>query len=381
MPLDPEKSKLLETAFRPHAAIEDPGSFFGRDRERARVREALSEPGLQVVVYGEGGCGKTSLVNVATEGFPRVKVFCEKAADFSRILRDIALKLQEFDPQRIVYDAFKDTITARGVVLPLGRMTGNDLLSILPADQSLCLVLDELDRVEDRRAIPPIAELAKNVATSRPNLTLVMVGVAETAGGLLDGHASNYRNIREVQLDRMENSELRSILTHGEEVLNLKFSEEVSTEILQLCDRMPYYLHLLARSAAKAALEVGSPIVELEDFSRGSIEAASDADQQLRNTYELARTSERGTRIYQRIIWALANLQSKNNNLAEITRETNKIALGEKEEAVTPKGIGGALKRLASPEKGNIIYQPGTGVYSFTSPLMKGFIRLVRYSQ
>src|SRR5579872_1744121 len=144
MPLTPEQLQLLQTAFRPHAAIEDPASFFGRDREKTRVREALSEPGLQVVIYGEPGCGKTSLANVATEGFPRIKVFCEADADFGRILRDTALEFQKSDPHRIIYDALKDAITVAGTVLPLGKMSGNSLLSIFPNDTRLCVILDEL---------------------------------------------------------------------------------------------------------------------------------------------------------------------------------------------------------------------------------------------
>ena len=69
MQITPDQLNLLQTAFRPHSPIEDPNAFFGRDSERTCVLEALSQAGLQVVVYGERGCGKTSLVNVATEGF------------------------------------------------------------------------------------------------------------------------------------------------------------------------------------------------------------------------------------------------------------------------------------------------------------------------
>lgn len=381
MPLSPEQLRQIHAAFRPHAPIEDPASFFGRDREVSRVRDALSEPGLQVVVYGEPGCGKTSLANVATVSVARIKVFCEKDANFGRILRDIALELQKADPTRIVYDAVRDTITVEGIALPLSELTGNNLLSILPNQADFCVILDELDRVNDGRAIESLAEFIKNVATNRPNLTFVMVGVADTAGAVLRGHASNFRNIREVQLDRMNKLGLRGILDHGAHLLGISFSEDVSTEMLQLCDGMPYYLHLLAKNAARAAIEIGSPLVELDDLSRGAAEAASDADQQLREAYEHSILSEKGTRIYQRIVWAMANLAPKANNVAGISAEANKIATSESDAPVTPQAIGAALKRLASKDKGQIVFQPIPGVYAFSSPLMKGFIRLVRYRQ
>lgn len=379
MPLTKEQLLRIQSAFRPHSPIDDVASFFGRESELARVREALSEPGLHVIVYGEPGCGKTSLANVATQGVQLLKVFCEQNADFNQILRDIALCLQTKNPAQLLYDAAKDTITTNGITLPLAQMTGSNLLSILPNGDPLCVILDELDRVRDSTAIESLAELVKNVATNRPNLTFIMVGVAQTAGAVLRGHGSNLRNIREVQLDRMVETELRGILHHGEQVLGITFSNEVSTEILQLCDGMPYYLHLLAKHSARAAIEVGAPLVELDDLVRGTVAAASDADQQLRAAYEHAILSGKGSRIYQRILWAMANLAPKANTVADISVAANRIATTESDLAVTPQAIGSALKRLASNEKRCIVMKQIAGVYSFSSPLMKGFIRLVRY--
>lgn len=382
--LTPEEERLVNAAFRPHTPIDDPNAFSGRELQRERVREALATPGLHLVVYGERGCGKTSLVYVATNGSERVKVFCEQNSDFSRLMRNAALKIQQSDPKRLIFNAQQNTLRVAGTVLSLGNMTGNDLLSIIPDDKPLCLILDELDRVRETNAIADVAELVKNAATNKPHLTLVMVGVAATAGAVLRGHASNHRNIREVQLDRMREDELRGILRHGEQVLSpldLTFSEDAATEILHLCDRMPYYLHLMANNAAKAALKAGSPVIEIEDLSRGCIAAASDADQQLREAYELATRSSDGSHIHQRIIWGMANLTTKHNNIAEITAEAAKIAIGDNPEVPSRKTVGAALRRLMRPDRGQILIQAVRGNYTFASPLMKGFIRLVRQGQ
>lgn len=402
MPITREQTRRLQTAFRPHAAIEDPDSLFGRDLEVAKIHEALTEAGLQVLVYGEPGCGKTSIANVATKGVPRLNIFCEANADFSSILRDAALKLSVLDPERYVYDGLKGTITVAGTILPLGKMTGNGFLSLLPKTGPFCVIFDEIDRVRDKSVVAAMAELAKNAATTCPHVTFVLVGVAETAGELLRGHASNFRNILEMPLDRMGEPGLRDILSHGEQVLSIKFSDEVSTEIIALCDRMPYFLHLLARHAGKAAMELGAPTVEIDDLLRGSAEAAGAADQQLRTCYDHAIMADGNIGVlrktllglvglirkrvvipapstYQRIIWALASLPKKGNNVAEIKTQANKITIETSDADLTEKIVARALKRLASKQKGQILGQPLPGLYCFNSPLMKGFVRLVRY--
>ncbi|QJE97865.1 AAA family ATPase [Luteolibacter luteus] len=382
--LTQEQESLVNAAFRPHIPIDDPSDFSGRENERERVRDALAVPGLHLVVYGERGCGKTSLAYVSTNGVERVKVFCEQNSDFNQLMRTAALQIQKSDPERLVFDAQRNTLRVAGTALSLGNMTGNDLLFIIPDNKPLCIILDELDRVRDTDAISAVAELVKNAATNKPLLTLVMVGVAATAGAVLRGHASNHRAIRELQLDRMQEDELDGILRHGEKVLEplgLKFSEEATSEILRLCDRMPYYLHLMANNAAKAALKVGSPIVETEDLVRGCIAAASDADQQLREIYELAIRSSNGSRLHQRVIWGMANLTAKNNNIAEVVEEAAKIAIGRPLGAPSRKAVGSALRGLILPSRAQILTRAGHGNYTFTSPLMKGFIRLIRQGQ
>jgi hypothetical protein len=293
-------------------------------------------------------------------------------------------------------------VTVAGTILPLGKMTGNGLLSLLPKADPFCVIFDEIDSVKDKGVVAAIAELAKNAATTCPHVTFVLVGVAETAGGLLRGHASNFRNILELPLDRMPEPGLRDILSHGEKVLSITFSDEVSTEIIQLCDRMPYFLHLLAKHAAKAALEVGAPTVEMDDLLRGSVEAAGAADQQLRTSYDVAIMADgeigifqrlfravfglvingehiADTNVYQRIIWAMASLSKKGNNVAEVTSQANKIKIEALDGDLTEKTVRSALKRLTTKEKGQLVSQPFPGIYSFSSPLMKGFVRLVRY--
>lgn len=183
---------------------------------------------------------------------------------------------------------------------------------------------------------------------------------------------------------------MRDILNHGERVLSIKFSVDASAEIIDLCDRMPYFLHLLAKHAAKAAMEVGAPTVEIDNIVRKDPWNLGAADQQLRTSYDHAIMADGDigvfrkmlfgiTRplgigavtsdpsIYQRTVWALANLPKKGNSAAEIASQADKIRIEASDGDLTEKTVARALRRLnLQREKGRIICQPSPGRFLST---------------
>jgi hypothetical protein len=161
-------------------------------------------------------------------------------------------------------------------------------------------------------------------------------------------------------------------------VLGITFTEETVSEILQLCDRFPYYLHLLATNSAKNALQRHSALVEKEDLSAGIARAAVDADQSLREVYDHAILSVKESKVYRRILWSMAVLPGASHTVREIADTTNALAEQEGDARVTVQSVGQALVALASDKKRRIVISKTQGFYSFSNPLMKGFVRLTR---
>lgn len=378
MALNADTLSKLYQAFRPHAPIEETDAFQGRVTERLRVEEALVAPGLHVIIYGERGAGKTSLANVATSATPRVRVFCQKTDSFSALCKDILEQFNTDFNAKLVFDASTNTIRTEGKIFKQDSLTGNDLRSLLPKDKPLCIVLDELDRVQSHETVAEIAELCKNLSTYHQNVSLVMVGVAETADGLLKGHASNVRNLKQVHLGRMSTEELSSIIEHGEDILSIKFDSSVKERILDICDHFPYYLHLIAVNAAKATFERGTTTVSREDYLEGLRKAAQDCDESLRDVYQTAILSVKGSEIYRRVIWAMADIPTSVATVSTISERVNGLALIEGGEEVTVQTVGQAIKRLIDTTKKNILITKDSGFYGFTNPLMRGYIRLER---
>lgn len=377
MALTLDQRTNLTIAFRPHSPIEDPGSFFGRQEELERVKDGIFEPGQQIIIFGERGAGKTSLANVATAGLERIQVFCEESANFTTLARHIVLEYQKLKPTLVTYDAQKDRIVVAGAVMPASTLDGNSLRNILPSNSQLCIILDELDRLQDEATIGKLGELAKNISTYQPKITFVFIGVAETAQDLLRGHKSNFRNLKDVSLGRMEIGALNDIIANGERILHITFTEKVKALIIELSDMLPYYLHLLATNSAKAALSAGKSEVDIDHLNIGAQAAAKDADQTLSDSYEHARLSVKNSHIYRYSLWALATRAGNSHSISQLLVVANQFATRDGNPLMTVQSLGQAVKTLASAKKGNIVTSKSTGFYSFSHPLMKGYIRLV----
>src|SRR5690349_10398978 len=59
-----ELSLAAANAFQPRTPITTKELFAGRWNQMTTLADAVSQPGLHVVIYGERGVGKTSLANV-----------------------------------------------------------------------------------------------------------------------------------------------------------------------------------------------------------------------------------------------------------------------------------------------------------------------------
>ena len=289
------------------------------------------------------------------------------------------MEYQKISPSKnIVYDASNDTISFQGSIFSLARMTGNQLRSLLPLSDQLIIILDEIDRLIDPSVLDKLSELAKNISTYQTNIKIIFVGVASTADELLKGHASNFRNIKQVSLDRMTTNELSDIINHGEKVLGITFETIVRYKIIELCDHLPYYLHLLATSSAKSAIVSGESVISSTHLDEGIKLAATDADQTLRVSYQDAILSVKRSEIYKQSLYSLAALVDSAQTVASIAQKLNEIASKSGKSNVTPQAVGHAVKKLATSERGNILTLKQNRFYSFTNPLMKGFVRLMQ---
>ena len=86
----------LTSVFTPAIPVSQSAVFAGRLEQIQQVVDAIGQPGVHVVIFGEPGVGKTSLANILskrlgseTKTVVAPRVTCERTDDFSSLWRRI----------------------------------------------------------------------------------------------------------------------------------------------------------------------------------------------------------------------------------------------------------------------------------------------------
>ncbi len=302
----------------------------------------------------------------------RVVFQCEKSTTMPKVCVGIASELASVRPAEIVFDHSDSRVHVRGTPYPLSAVDRGVLKQMLPKDRTFTVVIDEVDLIEEPQTLEDLAHLAKMLSDQCPNVHLVVVGVADNANQLLKGHQSTGRNLRQVQLDRMPDAELREILAAGLDRLQMSIDDNARAQLITTADRFPHYLHLLAKWCAREAIERGDTCIRTADLPNGMRRAAKDADNELRESYELATSVPHNGENCRRVLTALAWADRPRMSVADLTlgvnANTSRLPLSK-------QSVAWALKKLAAPSGGAVV-KGDKSIWRFQQPMMRAFVRL-----
>lgn len=380
----------IRNIFTPHQPISEVDLLFGRTDEVRRLVATLNTPGQHVLVYGERGVGKSSLVNVVSSlaAFMMDRTLFEKRCDqsdtFESILRgplaevgaDLTLigateqeeKHGEGD-LKFVRGGMAKTIT--GTYAASHSLSPSTVAEAI-RDINGLLVIDEVDAIgnaEDRRKL---AELIKLLSDAGSTFKIMLSGIAATGAELIAAHPSVQRCLRETKLERMSEAELTEIVTNGAEAAKLKFAPKVVAAIARLSAGYPHFTHLIALKCAEEAVVDGRTDVNETHLRQALKLAVKDAEGTLQRDYETA-TRSATTDMYKNIVIAAASFHSQEFSASEL-RDAIQALTGR---AISQGSLNNFLVRLVSNDGASILHRTAKGVYRFSDPRMASYARMV----
>ena len=306
----------LGTVFSPAAPVNETTLFAGRQQQLQELSDAVNQRGMHAVLFGERGVGKTSLANVLPQflnlagvtGLVVSRVNCDSADSFASLwqktLREIQLSRQ---------------IPMAGFGAP-SRMADDTLDSLLPPEPSpedirytlqrlgisLLLVMDEFDRLQDENVSRLMADTIKALSDHSVNVTIALVGVADTVDGLLKEHQSIDNCLVQVQMPRMSLPELADILYKGLSQLGMGIEDSASEFITYLSHGLPHYTHLLGLASGRAALVDGQMDIRIEDAGEAIQFSWHHAQRSIMVGYDAATSSPRQESLFEEVLLACA---------------------------------------------------------------------------
>lgn len=300
----------LKAIFRPSSPIDDRELFRGRTEELYRIISVVQELGQHAVVFGERGIGKTSLAYMARDSFRMaapesslaVRIPCSADDNFATVWGKLVARVTaELDlmPQD-VRDNMSATIDRAEDILDLEQLSPETVgraLHVISSKLPLLVVIDEFDRIGDFGSTQLFADLIKTISDDLLPCTLVLVGVADDVDGLIAGHRSVERALRQTAIPRMSQTEIAEIVTGGFETLNRRAGVKIEVTpdaldyIVHMSQGFPHYAHLIAGSVGELALRRGAGKADRPMLIAALSRALDEAQQSIRASYTAAVTS------------------------------------------------------------------------------------------
>lgn len=369
-------------AFTPRTPVQVPELFAGEERRREVERLVMSmmEPGA-IVLFGERGVGKTSLLNFAEGIVKKHRVVIRTVGGagetygsmWKNALGEIIMNKEV---RGIGFDATPGS-SWQSFTHSIDKDSGvGDVLAVLkrlPA--KIVFAFDEFDRLESDVTTTRFADTIKAITDYGLPVCIVLVGVGDDLSDLLQAHESIERSIRTVHLARMLDIELEDIVSRGMQALGMAMDNDALSWIVLVSRGLPHYTHLLAYHATISALNEKSLKVDFGHVTSGSYDALHEIEATVREHYKRATATGRKDATYKEVLTACALTSTDEQGYfrpVDVCEPLSRV-LGK---PATLASFSSKLSAFAKPNRDHVLtcnQRGGRPRYRFSNPLLQPY--------
>jgi hypothetical protein len=375
--------------------------FVSRPSEEILLKNLLKEEGTQVLVWGESGAGKTSLVLkvLGDEGRRSIKTRCEATTTYDAILASAFDKLQAM---RLSSASNQETYTVGDVAdigggklpakfsrkeeLATGRT--DDWTSVVPAQltsealairlgvKGLIWVIEDFHKVAKnvRDQLADAMKVFSDESSDHPQLKMIVLGAAETSSDILEAPSNmDSGRLAAIHVPPLNDTQLGALLGNGKTLLNVDFSA-VRDGIIRYSVGVANVTHSLASECCNV-VGVSQTSAELITITDSDLQMARSAYVATRNgtmkqDFDVALNQPR-LRKYQNyaiILRAIASLPERGAAHGEILAR-----IRETHSEYPPGNLTTYLGELQKDSRKSLIRKTSEGLFRYTRPLLHAY--------
>ncbi|MFN8257153.1 MAG: ATP-binding protein [Bacteroidales bacterium] len=381
-----EKLLLINEIFTPSSPVENRDLFIGRQTAIHEFREIVFEKGLHGVVIGPRGVGKTSLVNMSRFLFNNlliIKVTCNRNDTFNSLWERAFKKIRFVQP--ISELGFKGSEKVEIVPISFPQqslLNATEIENILTdLNQNSLFIFDEFDSLKNTEVKTQMADLLKMLSDNLPNITILLVGLAQSAEKLIGEQYSIERCIKQIFLSPFHQKEAEKMIVENLTAIGLKIDKEILITIIKLSAGFPNYLHLLCKNSSIEAVQDDSDGIYKPHLDKAVYRSIENSHFTIKNAYTKAVNNNQESSMFEDLLFACVNAKKDRENtfgIEEVIMQLKKM----KGKDLNPDSINRNLGLLCKKEKSEILTKLGrqrNSRFIFKKPQIMAFVNLKHY--
>lgn len=397
----PRQVITAEEVFTPTSSAKR--AFIGRGSTQDNIRTALRTPGTQLVVFGESGAGKSSVVEHVLEklGRKNIATQCTAGSTYTEILASVFSELGTY------------VVSAKGTEnhadLEIRGSVGSDLaqakletaatiggvnnvtttpyvgpqLTAQEAQKALAArkttwIIEDLHKVDEdvRKQIADLLKVFANKASAEAKV--VVIGASETATSIVNAPADVRKRVSQIAVKPLTTDELGEIIDTGATIMNVDMSA-VRGQIIHLSAGVASVTHALGlRCLQLLDIEtpvVGDPVSITNDtLVRAALSYAESMSGTMQEAFDKGMLLKR-RRQYDNcalILKAIASLPERGGTKAEILDK-----IRETHPNYPQPNLNGFLPQLTEEDRGELLRETLDGRWRYSEPLQHTYAQIL----
>ncbi|MES2579424.1 MAG: ATP-binding protein [Pseudomonadota bacterium] len=388
--------EILHEQLSPAHPIQSFEHLYGRYDQLQQIEQALCAPGRHVFIYGDRGVGKSSLAQTAafkhqSSDSPPIIIGCEKKSTFLGIIQAILERLfnnpsgdQITHTTKVGVSVPKlslehETSIKKGEI-PIAKdiNSATHLLNYysLKYSKKTLVVLDEFDLIGEQSERGLFADFVKQLGDQFVTIQFIFCGIGKSLDELLVAHASSYRYMLGIEVQRLDWTARWEIIDKSSHSLGLTINDDSRFRIAAISDGYPHYIHLVCENLYWECFNDEEPIAEAtpEHYIAAVRKTVKGIEHHLRRSYEQA--TMKSSNDYHEVLWAVADHFELIRATSSIYLSYCRIMDSKNEIPIESAKFNLKLGQLKTSSFGEILESSKRGWYEYKENIVRGYVRL-----